>query len=78
MSEMQSLNPGLGAAWIQREFPSGRVTQRWPNGQPRQMTFRVRDAQGRNQSMCAQFDQRGVMASKTYSGRIVRPPRNQK
>lgn len=78
MAQMQALNPGVSAAWIQQEYPAGRVTRCWPGGCPREMTFRVRDACGTSQTMQAGFDRSGIMVSKRYSGRMVRPPGNNK
>lgn len=76
LAEVQALNPGLEASWLLREYPEGRVTQRWPNGCPRQVTFRVTDPANRGQTLVLDFDQRGIAVQKRYSGRILRPPQN--
>jgi hypothetical protein len=72
-AQMQSLNPGVSAAWVLEEYPFGRV-EHGPDGRVRSVRYPVTDPQGRAHSVTLTFDGNEVLASKSYSGPIVRPP----
>jgi hypothetical protein len=77
-AQMQSLNPGVSGEWILDEYPfAGRVDRR-PDGTLRSMRYPVEDPLGRGQSVELEFDERGVLSEKRYSGPYVRPPKDPK
>ncbi len=77
LAEVQAMNPGLTAQWLLQEYPQGRVLDRWPDGQPRRVSYRVTDPSSHGQTLVLDFDARGVAVAKRYSGRILRPPQEQ-
>ena len=74
LAQVQALNPGVHAAWLLEEYPQGRVEERWPNGQPRRISYPVTDPTGRAERLTLDFNECGIAVAKRYSGRMVRPP----
>lgn len=77
-AEVQALNPGVSADWIRAEYPFGRVSASWPDGTPQRMRYPVVDPWGYAQTLDLELDRAGVVTAKRYSGRVLRPPPNQK
>ena len=71
-ANVQALNPGVSADWVQAEFPFGRTARR-PDGSIESITYNVQDPQGRGQTLQLVFDPSGRMTEKRYSGAVVRP-----
>jgi hypothetical protein len=75
-AQVQSLNPGVEAAWLLEEYPFGSV-QRDEVGRVRVVTYAVTDPTGEGQTLVLYFDEREFLQNKSYSGRILRPPVDQ-
>ena len=54
-----------------------RVDRR-PDGTLSSMRYGVEDPLGKNRSVDLEFDERGVLSQKRYTGPIVRPPKDPK
>jgi len=78
LANAQALNPGLSASWLLQEYPQGRIRERWPNGQPRRISYRVTDPAGKGQTLLLEFNRQGIATGKKYSGRMLRPPPGRK
>ena len=72
-AQMQSLNPGVSAAWVLEEYPYARP-ERGPDGRVRTIRLPVTDPHGKAHSVTLLFDANEILAEKRYSGPIVRPP----
>ncbi len=70
LANVQALNPGLTSSWLLEEYPQGKIRARWPNGQPRQISYRVTDPAGKGQTLLLEFNQQGIATGTQYSGRM--------
>ncbi len=77
-AEVQAINPGVRAQWLEDEYPFGRVLARWPDGTPRQTSYLVTDPAGHGQTLTLDFDPSGTLVARRYSGPVLRPPPDQK
>lgn len=71
-ANVQSLNPGVTAQWVLREFPQGQV-RRGLDGRVQTIRYRVTDPRGSPQTLELGFDANEVLREKRYSGSVVRP-----
>lgn len=70
-AQVQTLNPGVEAEWVAREYPFGQV-RRGPDGRIQSIRYRVHDPQGATQTLLLEFDARGILTRKVYSGGVRR------